>query len=68
MKIGSSKHGKLNPDAEFVANLRRRIKQNGGYCPCKYDKKPENKCPCQDFRQHRDCDCGLYLKEEETNE
>lgn len=24
-----------NPDPLFVKNLRKRIKQNNGYCPCK---------------------------------
>ena len=24
-----------NPDPIFVKNLRKRIKQNNGYCPCK---------------------------------
>lgn len=25
----------VNPDYEFVQNLRRRIKSNSGFCPCK---------------------------------
>lgn len=24
-----------NPDENFVKNLRRRIRRNNGYCPCK---------------------------------
>ncbi len=24
-----------NPDDVFVKNLKKRIKQNNGYCPCK---------------------------------
>ncbi len=48
----------INPDPEFVQNLRRRIKSNSGFCPCKLEKKPENKCPCRDFREDRGCDCG----------
>ncbi len=48
----------INPDSEFVQNLRRRIKSNSGFCPCKLEKKPENKCPCRDFREGRGCDCG----------
>ena len=51
-----------NPDDGFVRNLKKRIKSNNGYCPCKYEKKPENKCPCKDFREGRGCDCGLYIE------
>ena len=25
----------LNPDNTFVQNLRKRIKANNGFCPCK---------------------------------
>lgn len=25
----------LNPDGLFVRNLKKRIRQNNGYCPCK---------------------------------
>ena len=56
---------KLNPDTLFVQNLRKRIKQNNGYCPCKLLKTPDTKCPCKDFREGNGCDCGLYLSEKE---
>ena len=46
-----------NPDEVFVRNLRKRIRNNNGYCPCKLEKKPDNKCPCKDFREGRGCDC-----------
>lgn len=52
----------LNPDEHFVRNLKGRIKANNGYCPCKLGKKPENKCPCEDFRKNRECHCGLYIR------
>lgn len=51
----------LNPDDIFVRNLKKRIKTNNGFCPCKLEKLPENKCPCKDFREKRDCHCGLYI-------
>ena len=47
-----------NPDEVFVRNLKKRIKNNNGYCPCKLKKKRDNKCPCKDFREGRGCDCG----------
>ena len=53
----------LNPDTEFVKGLKKRIKSNSGYCPCKLEKKPENKCPCSEFRENSDCSCGLYIKD-----
>lgn len=49
---------KLNPDGAFVRNLKKRIKRNNGYCPCKLLKTPDTKCPCMDFREGRGCDCG----------
>ena len=51
-----------NPDEVFVRNLRKRIKNNNGYCPCKLERNPDNKCPCKDFREGRGCDCGLYIE------
>lgn len=47
-----------NPDTHFAENLKKRIRQNNGYCPCKLEKKPDNKCPCRDFREGHGCDCG----------
>lgn len=51
-----------NPDTEFVKNLRKRIKDNSGYCPCRPDKIPENKCQCEEYRTTGECICGLYIK------
>lgn len=53
----------LNPDKEFVSVLRKRIRQNNGYCPCKLERVPENKCPCEDLRNNGECECALYVKE-----
>lgn len=52
----------INPDDEFVKKLKKRLKDNGRYCITKREKKPENKCPCQDFQNTGDCICGLYIK------
>ena len=48
----------LNPDGMFVRNMRKGIRQNNGFCPYKLEKKPDNKCPCLDFREGKGCDCG----------
>lgn len=51
-----------NPDSEFVKNLKKRIKSNNGYCPCRFEKTQDTKCPCKDFKETGDCICGLYIK------
>ena len=53
----------LNPDDAFVKGCKKRIKQNNGYCPNKRDKVPDNKCPCREFRENSECDCGMYIKD-----
>ena len=53
----------LNPDTEFVKGQKKRIKQNSGFCPCKLERIPENKCPCKDLREEGECHCGLYIKD-----
>ena len=53
----------LNPDDVFAKGCRKRIKQNNGYCLNKRDKTPDTKCPCKEFRETGECDCGLYIKD-----
>lgn len=58
---------KVNSNAELVAEIRQKLKENDGYCPCRIDKTPENKCMCQEFINQQEigeCHCGLYIKEE----
>lgn len=58
---------KVNNNAELVAEIRQKLKENDGYCPCRIDKIPENKCMCQEFINQKElgeCHCGLYIKEE----
>lgn len=57
----------INPDREFVIEMRKKIKDNGGYCPCALEKTQDTKCMCKEFREQEDgmCHCGLYLKETE---
>lgn len=58
---------KLNPDKEYVEEVRARLKDNDGYCPHRIDKTPDTKCLCKDFRSMKEgmCHCGLYIKEED---
>ena len=53
----------INPDDTFVKGLKKRIKQNNGYCLSKKERVPENKCPCSEFCNNSECDCGLYIKD-----
>jgi len=59
----------LNPDEEIVTTIKEGLKQTGGYCPCRIERTPENKCMCEEFRnQIKDpefegyCHCMLYYK------
>lgn len=55
---------KLNPDADFVKEFRKTLKENDGYCPCRAQKTIDTKCMCKEFRQQEEgpCHCGLYIK------
>ena len=63
-----------NPDKEIVKMIREGLAAKDGYCPCRLEKIPENKCMCQEFRQQIAdpefegfCHCRLYYKSlEET--
>ena len=61
---------KINPDTAYVEKLRSVMAKNGGYCPCRLQKTPENICICEEFKnQMADpeftgyCHCRLYYKE-----
>lgn len=55
-----------NPDKEFVKEVKKAIKNNGGHCPCSLIKNKDTKCMCKAFREQEEegyCTCGLYMKE-----
>lgn len=59
----------LNPDENYVAKLRAVMEKNGGYCPCRIQRVPENICPCAEFRGQLEdpdfkgyCHCKFYEK------
>lgn len=59
---------KLNPDAGVVKELREKLQQNEGFCPCELLHTPDTKCMCKAFREQTEegyCHCGLYYKEGE---
>lgn len=61
-----------NPDTEYVAEMRKKLKESAGYCPCSVLKNADTKCMCKEFRDQvaRNepgfCHCGLYCAVEET--
>lgn len=54
----------INPDTEFVAEMRKALKNNDGFCPCALTKSEDTKCMCKEFREMESgtCHCGLYTK------
>lgn len=61
---------RYSDDTETVLRIKEELKQNGGFCPCRLEKIPENRCICEEFKaQIKDpnfegfCHCKLYYKE-----
>ena len=61
---------KFNSDQKFVERLQSVMQKNGGYCPCRIQRTPENICIYTEFRQQIAdpefegyCHCQLYYKE-----
>ena len=59
----------INPDKEFVNDMRKALKDNNGFCPCSLEKNEDTKCMCKEFREQiKDpdfkgfCHCMLYYK------
>lgn len=57
----------VNTNTELVLDIRNKLKENDGYCPCSLLKDEDHKCMCKDFREQAvgECHCGLYIKTEE---
>lgn len=60
----------LNPNKELVTKIKDGLKKKDGYCPCRLERTPENKCMCKEFREQiKDpnftgyCHCMLYYKD-----
>lgn len=56
----------INPDKEFVNDMRKALKDNNGFCPCAIEKNEDTKCMCKEFIEMASgtCHCGLYTKTE----
>lgn len=58
---------KVSDDKEKVNEIRKKLKENSGFCPCKLIKNEETKCMCKEFLEQKElgeCHCGLYIKVE----
>lgn len=57
----------LNTDKTLVDEIKKALKDNNGYCPCKINKSEDTKCMCKEFREldYGECHCGLYIKVKE---
>ena len=56
---------KVTQDKELEQQVRKALKDNDGYCPCRVQKTKDTKCMCKEFREQTsgECHCGLYYKE-----
>ena len=59
----------INPDKEFVNDMRKALKDNNGFCPCSLEKNEDTKCMCKEFKEQIAdpdfegfCHCMLYYK------
>ena len=59
---------RLNDNELLVAEIRKKLKENNGFCPCRLVKDEDTKCMCKEFREQEygECHCGLYVKEAEV--
>lgn len=61
----------INPDAELVRDIREKLEENGGFCPCRLKRDASTKCMCKEFREQikrgeaGECHCGLYVAVDE---
>lgn len=58
-----------NPDRDYAREIKKQIKDNNGYCPCRLTKSQDTKCMCKEFREMKEgmCHCGLYIKHSEDH-
>lgn len=65
---------KLNPNKKVVSEIKKKLKENGGFCPCSLINSEDTKCMCKAFRDQvergeaGECHCGLYVAVQEPQE
>lgn len=61
---------KIKQNKQCAEEIKNKLKQNDGYCPCQLLRNEDTKCPCKDFKNMIDeqivgeCHCGLFIIEE----
>ena len=64
----------INPDEEYVSEIKKMLKSNGGYCPCQLTRSKDTKCKCKSFRDQVErgeagaCHCGLWIAIEDESD
>ena len=53
-----------NQDLAYAKEIRKKLKENDGYCPCSIIKNEDTKCMCKELREMDEgmCHCGLFIK------
>ena len=41
----------VTKDTELAKQVREKLRNNDGYCPCAIEKTEDTKCMCKDFRE-----------------
>lgn len=59
----------VTQDKTHADKIRKALRENDGYCPCRITKDESSRCVCEDFikniKSGEYCHCGLYKKVEE---
>ena len=57
----------LNSDKKLVDEIREKLLERHGYCPCALVQNEDTKCMCKAFKEQKSgmCPCGLYIKTED---
>lgn len=56
-----------NPNKEYALQVKKKLAENNGYCPCKIVKTEDTRCVCKEFKdaikrkEEGECGCGLYI-------
>lgn len=58
----------VNPNAKKVNGLIKAMSRNGGLCTCEDNSSENKKCPCTNYVESGECVCGLYVKQNSTEE
>lgn len=55
---------RLNPNKELVKRLVDLVDKCNGHCPCAIVKEDTTLCPCDNFINDHECQCGMYKRVE----